>query len=197
MFYLAMFFSYLDLRIMASSASVSKTSEISTPVFNSIKSKFSKAFLYAIGAKANLGIQESGKDLDDAGIDFSIHSKECGLGRTVRSESSIIHIQLKAVSISSESMFKENENTIHYNVTKRLDPIGVFYLVVVQLPHEDEVESWMEIDADRLLIKKCAYYLRVNSSLSAGFVEIPKANLLTPDILPTLFVSGANKEANL
>lgn len=171
--------------------------QIPDAVFNSIKSKFSKAFLYSIGAKANFGMMESNADFDGFGIDFSVHNKEVGFGRTVTSEGSVIHIQLKGVSVSSKSMFKEDKDYIYYNLTKRLDPTGIFYLVVVQLPEEENLETWIEIDSDKLILKKCAYYLRIKAPLKAGFVKIPRSNLLTPQTLGTLFVSSTNKEQDL
>ncbi len=162
---------------------------------DSIKRKFSEAYLYAVAAKANLRLQPSGVDYDGFQIDFSIINHNVGLTRSVASESSEIRIQLKGVSQNSESMFRANGDTIDYRITKELFPFGpAFYLVVVHLLDDTDIESWIKVSEDELMLKKCAYYLRIDKPIKPGFVSIPKINLFTPEALPTLFIDSARKE---
>lgn len=164
---------------------------------NSIKTKFSEAFLYSINARANLALNRAERDFDGEGIDFSIINRSVGVGRAGRdtaSESQTIHIQLKAVSVCSKSMLKEDGDSIQYNLTKSLEPIGIFYLVVVVLPEVDTLDTWLEIGENQLILKRCAYFIRLTEKQNAGFVTIPKANRLTPDTLNTLFLTESNKE---
>lgn len=98
--------------------------------WNSIKEKFSKAYLHAVCAKANYALDEAGKDYDGLAIDYSIVNRHVGTKRTIPSESEKIKVQLKGVSISSESMFKEERNVIQYRLSKSIVPVGANHYLV-------------------------------------------------------------------
>ena len=161
---------------------------------NSIKEKFSIAYLHAINAKVNFALNKSDNDFDGLCIDYEIINKPVGLGRSVASEMNEIKIQLKGVSKSSTTMLRETGTEIEYNITNAIIPIGVFYLIVVILPEEEALDTWLEHTPEQLVLRKCAYFLRIVNTLNPGFVKIPKSNLLTPTSLPTLFLSSTNKE---
>lgn len=155
---------------------------------NSTKEKFSKAYLYAVTAKLNYVVQEYSKDFDYCGFDYSIINKLVGESRSIASESSEIKIQLKCTSCSSESMFKDNGDFISYNLRDPINKLvqGRFYLVVVEVPKEEEFENWLEWTPDYLLIRKCGYYIEVENELK-GKIVISKAKVFSPEQLPKLF----------
>lgn len=84
---------------------------------NSIKEKLSVAYIHGLNAYMNYGLQMMDKDLDGLGVDCMLVDKVIGPGRKVASESHTIFLQLKAVSLSSESMIREDEENIHYDVS--------------------------------------------------------------------------------
>lgn len=161
---------------------------------NSIKSKFSVAYLHGLNAAVNFAMQEAGRDYDGLGIDFQITNKVVGPGRSVSSEANEINIQLKAVSVSSSSMLHETSSTIEYRLNKDFHPVGTHYLIVVVLPKVDDIDSWCDVTDDSLTIRKCAYYLHINSVIRAGFVSIPKKNILNPESLVELFNIAETKD---
>lgn len=168
------------------------------PELNSVKNKLAKAYIHALAAKLNYVFQESNGDLDGMGIDFQIFNRRVGTSRTVGSESDQINLQLKGVSVTRTAMFRETDTYIEYNLTRALEPVGSnFYLVVVQLLEENELENWITHNADSLTLKKCAYYIKVQSTLNTGFVRIPKTNILSPETFPTLFIPAINKEGQI
>lgn len=166
-----------------------------SPDLNSVKNKLAKVYIHALAAKLNYASQESNSDLDGMGIDFQIFNRRVGTSRTIGSESNQLNLQLKAVSITSSSMFRETDEYIEYNLSRALEPIGPnFYLVVVQLLKEEEIDDWIKHNADSLTLRKCAYYIKVQNTINPGFIRIPKSNLLSPTSLPTLFIPVINKE---
>ena len=159
---------------------------------NSIKEKFSIAYLHAVTAKLNYGIDPCGKDYDlSYGKDYRIMNRSVGLGRRVASESNEITVQLKGVSSNSSSMFSENNKEVKFNTGSGIVKFGYcdFYLVIVQLPADDDLENWLEVDSEKLILKKCAYYYKVDDTTKAGFITIPKINIFTHITLPLLFTT--------
>lgn len=156
-------------------------------VLNSMKEKLSVAYLYGLNAALDYAIQETHKDLDGMGIDFIVCDKLIGPGRTVASEANTINLQLKGVSVDSASMIRETADEIQYRLKDELNPIGAHFLVVVVLPREDELERWCQVTAEELTLRKCAYYLHIPTKLKAGFIKIPKRNILNLETFPTLF----------
>lgn len=155
---------------------------------NSVKEKLSKAYLYSLSAKLNLGIQENNKDYDSCGYDFKINNKSLGAKRTVFSEINELNIQLKGVSWSSQSMIKEDGDAIVYTLGSSIPKFGNSYLVIVTVPPEDKIDEWIVLDGEQLVLKKCAYYYQVPSTgLTSGKVRIPKTNIITPDSFMDLF----------
>ena len=154
---------------------------------NSIKEKISKAYVYTILSKLNFVLHETSRDMDGLGIDFEVINRTVGLNRTIASIINQINLQIKGVSTSSKSMFKEDNKVIEYNLTRALNPIGNFYIIIVQLLDEDSIDKWVEHNPDKLIIRKCAYFLKVEKQLKSGFIKIPKTNVFKPDVLPSLF----------
>lgn len=154
---------------------------------NSIKEKLSVAYIHGLNAYMNYAIEVLGKDMDGLGLDCMLINKVIGPGRKVASEANTIFFQLKAVSLSSTSMLKVKDDYISYNLSKSLAPIGTHYLVVIVLQKEEDLERWLEVSPQELVLRSCAYYLHVPETLKAGFVNIPTTNVLNFETFPTLF----------
>lgn len=156
---------------------------------NSIKEKISKAYLYSLAAKLNYSIQEFNKDFDGCGLDFGVINKKVGLKRSIASENSQINIQLKSVSLSSDSMIKEESNCISYNLSTSIENFGInTFLCLVIIPKEDDIESWITLTEDQIILRKCAYFFPIpKEGLSTGKIKIPKENILTQESFPRLF----------
>jgi len=171
---------------------------VADPILNSKKNKLAKAYLFALTAKLNYAAQEPGSDFDGLGIDYQVINRLVGESRTVASEAEQVNIQLKAVSITSSSMLRKSDGFVEYNLNRELYPIGPnFYLVVVELLGDDAENTWIEYSDEQILLKKCAYFLKISEHLPAGFVKIPVTNMLTPDTFPTLFLNSTNKEEQI
>lgn len=158
---------------------------------NSVREKLSKAYLYAMIAKLNYGAQEYGKDFDGCGYDFGIVNHSLGEKRTVTSVMNEIKIQLKGVSLSSTSMISQTSENIRYRLSSDLPKWGPkCFLVILTIPEVDNLEEWIVLDEEQLVLKKCAYFLEIpDSGLQAGYVEIPKTNLLTIENFKSFFES--------
>lgn len=174
---------------------IEKMTETSLPVLNHHKKKVSEAYLYAVIAKANFAIQKFHDEYDGLGYDYSVTNRELGSKRTVFSESSEIKIQLKAVAQSSASMFEEKNDCVRYKLDSTITPIGPnCYLIVVNLLGDENIEQWIELKDDELILRKCAYYMRIpQNGFKPGFIEIPKVNKLTLATLKTLFIDDSEK----
>lgn len=161
---------------------------LSIPEKNSIKNKMAIAYMHALNSTVNYHFNESGRDLDGLGIDFTLVSALMGQKRTVASGANQINVQLKGVSQSSESMFSEDEDTISYNLSGDLIQFGLaFYLIVVVLPPDSDIDDWRVMNESDVLLKARGYYYKVEGTLSRGIVRIPKSQLLTVDSYKRLF----------
>lgn len=164
---------------------------------SNIKSNLSVTYVRAIAAKLNFAFLEGNKDVDGIGIDCIIFNEGIGL-QNKDSASSEIHLQVKAFSKSSLSMYKDGPNEFKYRLDKNLKPKGAaFYLVVVELPEEEKIDEWVRITNEELILKRCAYFIRIKNETKAGFIKIPKTNRLTNITMPRLFIPPTNKESEI
>jgi hypothetical protein len=158
-------------------------------VLNRIKEKTSQAYLHALIAKVNYHLNAFEREFDELGFDYAIINKPVGEGRSVASESNEIKVQLKSVSSSSTTMYRENGDSIKYKLGSPLEPLkfGSLYIFLICLPGENEHDLWVEINPKELIIKRCAYYYKVTGRIEPGFITIPKTNILDEDSFPSLF----------
>lgn len=177
------------MSIIAAMPSENTTELLGRSEKNSIKNKLAIAFIHALNAPINYVLNESGRELDGLGIDYTFVSALVGQNRTIASSANTINVQLKSVSESSASMFSEHSDRITYKLSRELLQIGLSptYLFVVVLPPEDEIESWREVNEKDILLKARGYYLRVNGRLGGGHLDIPKNQRLTPSNYKLLF----------
>ncbi len=156
---------------------------------NSLKEKLSKAYIYALIAKLNYAAEEFGKDIDSCGYDFRVVNQTLGLKRTAASELCEIKIQIKGVSVSSSSMLQDKGVSFRYKLNSDLPRWGTScFLVVMVIPEEENLNNWIILSEEEIILKKCAYYIEVpREGLAIGFVEIPKKNILTVDNFKRFF----------
>lgn len=157
------------------------------PTLNSIKEKTSIAFLMGLNSTVNYAMNDASKDFDGLGIDYTAINRTIGPGRTVATPTDEINIQLKGVSTASESVLKVTPTHIEYKLGKSLQAVGNHYLFVVVLPHPEELLDWCGIDEEKLVLKAVGYYYKVEGTLSAGVVKIPRSNQLTAEAYMDLF----------
>lgn len=165
------------------------------PVLNKIKEKVSEAYLLGLVAKKGYILEKKPMDTDlFLGFDFSLFNIPAGAPKDRISEANEIKIQLKAVSCGSASMFSETEEHIEYTLSQQVIPIGPnYYLIVIVLPKEDEFESWVTITEEEMVVKRCAYFVKVTDILSPGKIKIPKTNRLSVELLDDLFISNQSQ----
>ena len=167
---------------------------IPTPQLNRIKENISLAYMYSLNALVNYAVQPANRAFDDEGIDMTVINRLLGSNRTVASDAHTIHMQLKAVSITSKTMIEEDNSSITYTLKRDLVPIDTFFLVVVVLPGEDVIDTWRECTPEMIILRKCAYFLHVPTTLRAGKIKIPKTNILNPDSFMKLFEVANRKD---
>jgi hypothetical protein len=163
------------------------------PERNNIKDNMSLAYMHSLNATVNYALQENHRRYDNIGIDVSVTNKLLGIDRTVGSAANEIRIQLKAVSKSSTTMFQEDDHSITYTLKRPLEPIGIFYLVVVVLPEDDKLDTWRVCTPEMIILRKCAYFLPI--TLKAGKIKIPKRNILDPESYKSMFDIAKQKDA--
>ncbi len=95
-----------------------------------IKERLSLIYISALAGKLDLGFDDHrGKDKDVRfGIDCSLTKAQPGINRA-EAISNEINFQVKATSISSTSMFREDKENIYYKLERNLDPVTNFYLI--------------------------------------------------------------------
>jgi hypothetical protein len=166
------------------------------PEKNSIKEKMSIAYIHGLNTTVNYAVNDASRDVDGMGIDMTIYSRSVGVNRSTASEANQIHIQLKGVSISSGTMYKDLGNSIQYTLSKDIRRVGpAHYFIMVVLPAEDKIDIWREIDEDTLILHAKAYYLHIETILKKGKIIIPKSNKLTTDSYRQLFDAANDKDA--
>lgn len=163
-----------------------------------IKERLSLIYISALAGKLDLGFEDHrGKDKDIRfGIDCTLTKATPGINRA-EAISGEINFQVKATSVSSTTMYREDEKNIYYKLKRNLDPVSNFYLVLLVLPSHEDIHTWVEQDVEKLILRKCAYFLKLDDSMIEQMkttVTIPKTNLLTPDSIMNMFTDPSKKE---
>jgi hypothetical protein len=129
--------------------------------------------------------------VDKIGADCTIFNFQAGSKPKIATPGNEIKVQVKGTCRSSFTMFEDRGSYIRYNLPE-IFPLGyLYYVVILELPEEDKIDDWIKVTPESLTMKNCAYYVKIDNIRPAGFVDIPKTNLLTPETLPKLFISSA------
>lgn len=152
------------------------------------KEYISIAYLRSISAKAKVIFSIEHEDSDS--IDVKLKKNIDIDGTPYWSD---IGIQLKATS--SFNQYTEDENNIYYNLKVknyndlRLNASTRKYLALLILPEDSK--QWIENDVDKLIIKKCMYWislLGMPETLNTSTIQItiPKKQILNEESLNIL-----------
>ncbi len=167
---------------------------------NDIESELSYAYLHAVASKAKMSCSFGNRHDDNNGVDAKLSAIGPFDGGGYLNDISM-NIQLKATK--STPTFVGDYISYLIQGIKRYDELRLTnlftprFLVVLFL---DEVsDNWLQITADQLIIKKCAYWVSLrgapDSTNGTGqTIYIPKENLLTPSALHTIASTLSRKE---
>ena len=163
---------------------------------NKIKEEINLAYIVAVAAVKSFATEIT--RIDNDSIDATI----CYNGYLVPGESTLyspsIKLQLKATSNTHIS-----EDAIHFPLPiKNYDDLRAKsatprLLVVLCLP--EIKDEWVTHSTDKLIVKKCAYYLNLygfpeSDNERTVTVKIPLANVFSPDSLYDLMLKTSKED---
>lgn len=158
-----------------------------------LKGDLAVAYVRAIAARCNCTFIESTWAEDKIGFDCTIINYQAGTKPKFFNPGNEIKIQVKGTSISSPSMYEDKGDVIRYKTDEIIPTSILFYLVVLVLPEEQNIDSWLKVTPDSLTLKRCAYYVKIEGRQPAGFIEIPKTKLFTPESLLGMFINSVGE----
>lgn len=157
------------------------------------KEALSAAYLQAISAKAGVNVSTR---LHDYGVDGEFHSIRNINGHLQESGFSIDY-QAKA---SKNWQIDQSTRTINYNLEGKTFNTMIernrpgsysqcLMLVLLCLPSQED--QWLSLSDHQLILRRCCYYHYVRATDPAPpdskrVIQIPAANVLTPDALSDL-----------
>jgi hypothetical protein len=160
---------------------------------NNIKEQLSLAYLRTLAARNGFTFYEATRLDDGDGLDVIVKVPgKLDSQSTVHSPQ--LDLQVKATTqkrfrkSQGEDRFSYSLKVKNYN-DLRLKNTVCRLLVVVVLP--ENLDRWVECNEEKLILRKCAYWCNLSGRESTTnsdsvTIEIPEANLLTPDSLRLL-----------
>jgi hypothetical protein len=166
---------------------------------NDIKSELSYAYLHAVSTHAGASCMVAPRSMDGNGIDAIL----TGWGPFAKGgplEEVSIHIQLKATSVppavANGRIAYFVQGADRYEALRK-ETLTVHRLLVVLFLPEDSAD-WLAINDDRLLLKKCAYWLSLRgappSEPTGKTVYIPQTQRFDPVNLQHIFATLSRNE---
>lgn len=155
------------------------------------KEEISRAYVHAVAARN--GFKIGTWSVDDGCLDVTIgHANPLGGGTMANPK---IDLQLKC---TSQPGVVKNDHVAwklsreHHN---RLVAASVNHQLLVVLVLPDDEKTWIEHSVEALLIRRCAYWLRMDGlpPIASGsrVVRLPKANVFSPAGLRALMVEAS------
>lgn len=166
---------------------------------NNITAELSYAYLHAIAAKAGMSCKAGDRHDDGAGVDAEVRVKE-DFGAASPLNSFTIDVQLKS-TIQQPTLRNDRYSypleLKNYNELRDTTCSPLKLLVVLFLPADHT--QWLEISADKLIARRCAYWLGLHgapesTNQTSQTVYIPTANILSPDSLRTIAETFSRQE---
>lgn len=156
-----------------------------------------KAFVYAVAAKAKVGISDN---IDhDYGIDGEFRPV-IKVGKKRFESGFILAYQLKStvnwkLHVASDSIIYDVEADTYNSLASR-DPAAVgCVLILLCLPKSEA--KWVTVTHDNLLLRNCCYWYKIppkkTKNKKKQRILIPRANLLTPSSLKDILVIEADR----
>lgn len=165
---------------------------------NNIESELSYAYLHAVASRAGLICEVTGRHSDDAGVDAVLRVKGQLAPDSVLTQFTA-DVQLKATRqtpVLENGHFQYRIKRKSYDELRSTKTGAPQLLIVLYLP--DDETKWLEHDEDRLLTRKCAYWvsLRGAPDIDQGsqVIAIPESNVLSVDGVRSLMTRLSKEE---
>lgn len=161
--------------------------------------RLSRAYVYAIAAKAGLNIGT--RDLD-YGVDGTFHPVRVLPGGRHLGSGYPLDFQLKAsknwTAENGHIVYDLEAKTFNDFIARRDSPGSTpFILMLLCLPPESE--QWCTITEEQLLVRKCVYWFMPTgdrtTNTSSIRIRVPRANLMTHDVLSDMMVRVSKGES--
>jgi hypothetical protein len=162
---------------------------------NEQKQQLSVAYVHAVAASAGYACQAT--IVDDDSVDVTIAAKGRVHAQSVL-RSPRLEVQLKA---TSQKFLKEDHIAFPLPVKNydelRCETMIPRVLVVFLLP--DKPREWLELNEDRMISRRCAYWLSLLGSPDTKNkanikVRLPRTNCLTVKNLRSMMETASRKE---
>ncbi|GBF80190.1 DUF4365 domain-containing protein [Aphanothece sacrum] len=163
---------------------------------NTRKEMFSYAYIEAVSSVAGYSVELKPRAMDNAGIDVTIEVPgEAGGVLFPR-----IDAQVKctaAENIRKENCIKFPLPVKNYKTLIYPNPYVPLILVVVLVP--SDINDWLKITEEDILMKKCGYWLSLRGQSPTNnteniTVELPRQNLFTPVSLRNIMEKAGRRE---
>jgi hypothetical protein len=137
--------------------------------------KFSAAYVRAIAATAGFRVLD-GAQPDDDSVDLTLTAR--GPGGTVRSPKLDLQLKCKLGRPADEPTWPYDLKLKNYEDLRHTDFQVPRILVVVAVP--DDVNTWLEQDDDRLLMRHCGWWVSLrgmaaSTNTTTVRVQVPRA----------------------
>jgi hypothetical protein len=163
-----------------------------------IESELSYAYLHAVASRAGVICEVTCRHTDNAGVDAVLRVK----GR-LAPDSVLTHftvdVQLKATGQAAtlhNERFQYRIRRKNYDELRSTKTGAPQLLIVLYLPADET--QWLEHDEDRLLTRKCAYWvsLRGAAEIDQGsqVIAIPRCNVVSADGIRSLMTRFSKGE---
>lgn len=153
--------------------------------------ELSRAFITAAGGRAGLIVNLKGRS-QDYKVDGSLHEVDFFNG--IRGETGFpLDFQMKAstawTSRNGLIIYKLDAPTYDY-LAGRAEAKGATPIILILMCLPKNESTWTCFKEHRVQLKRCCYWTRITGSAkgnkSSVTIRIPKANLITPDVLRDL-----------
>jgi hypothetical protein len=165
---------------------------------NNIESELSYSYLHAVASRAGLICEVSGRHTDDVGVDAVLRVKGRLAPDSVLTQFTA-DVQLKATRQAPalhNGRFQFRVNRKNYDELRSTKTGAPQLLIVLYLPADET--QWLEHDEDRLLTRKCAYWvsLRGAAEIDQGsqVIAIPRCNVVSADGIRSLMTRFSKGE---
>ena len=122
-----------------------------------VQEEFSYAYIHAIAAVAGYSFQAATRQLDNAGIDATIHA--VGKKGTLRARPQPLYLQVKSSYqdlLRSDHIYYDLDVTDYNSLTDDELQVNPFILIVVLVPKERT--EWLAHNEEELCLRRCAYW---------------------------------------
>jgi len=165
---------------------------------NYIESELSYAYVHAVASRAGIICEVTSRHTDDAGVDAVLRVKGRLAPESILTQFTA-DVQLKATRqapVLENDRFQYRIKRKNYNDLRSTMTGAPQLLILLYLPNDDT--QWLEHDEDRLLTRKCAYWVSLRGApevdQGSQVIAIPKCNVVSVDGLLSLMTRFSKAE---